>query len=113
MSGRLTTHVLDISRGCPAAGMRVQLFVRNERGGSVLLRDERTNGDGRLDRPLLADSDMQKGGYELVFWVGEYFAGGSDFLDQVPVRFRITDPGAHYHVPLLAAPGGYSTYRGS
>ena len=116
--GRLTTHVLDIMRGRPAAGMRIGLY-RLDDGGSgtrVRLREARTNADGRTDEPLLAGAAFEAGCYELVFHAGEYFrAAGADigFLDEVPVRFRIADPAAHYHVPLLAAPGGYSTYRGS
>lgn len=121
MSGRLTTHVLDISRGRPAAGVRLQLFARDAEGGGVLLREARTNEDGRVDEPLLKDEDFREGLYEIVFWVGEYFAsltggegsGKAGFLEQVPVRFRVTDRAEHYHVPLLVAPGGYSTYRGS
>lgn len=118
MSGRLTTHVLDISAGRPAAGLRLQLFARDEEGASLLLRDARTNADGRLDDPLLEGADMRNGLFEILFWVGEYFgdgdgAAGDPFLDRVPVRFRIEDGNAHYHVPLLVAPGGYSTYRGS
>lgn len=120
-SGRLTTHVLDISRGKPAEGMRVQLYARDEQGGAKLLREAFTNADGRVDRPLLEGAEMQEGLYELVFGAGDYFrgagseaaSGGGSFLEQVPVRFRVADADAHYHVPLLAAPGGYSTYRGS
>jgi 5-hydroxyisourate hydrolase len=119
MSGRLTTHVLDVSLGRPAAGLRLQLFAPGEEGAGAgePLRDSRTNADGRLDKPLLEGSDMREGVYEILFWAGEYFAnggsGGDRFLDFIPVRFRIADPLAHYHVPLLVAPGGYSTYRGS
>jgi 2-oxo-4-hydroxy-4-carboxy-5-ureidoimidazoline decarboxylase len=116
-AGRLTTHVLDIMRGRPAAGMRIELFRLDEGSGTrVKLRDVRTNADGRTDGPLLAGSGLAAGIYELVFHAGEYFrasAADAGFLDEVPVRFRIADPSAHYHVPLLAAPGGYSTYRGS
>ncbi|WP_206424213.1 hydroxyisourate hydrolase [Cohnella candidum] len=118
MSGRLTTHVLDISAGRPAAGLRLQLFALDEEGAPLLLRDVRTNADGRLDEPLLEGADKGNGLYEILFWVGDYFGSGDGeagdpFLDWVPVRFRIADGNAHYHVPLLVAPGGYSTYRGS
>ena len=116
-TGRLTTHVLDIMRGRPAAGMRIELYRLGDGGGRrERLKDARTNADGRTDGPLLAGGEMRTGVYELVFRAGEYFrASGADigFLDEVPVRFRIADPSAHYHVPLLASPGGYSTYRGS
>ncbi|WP_373232878.1 hydroxyisourate hydrolase [Cohnella sp.] len=122
MIGRLTTHVLDLSEGKPAAGMRVQLFSLPEEGSATLLKDSLTNHDGRLEQALLEGEALKAGVYELVFWAGEYFALGveNDFRDRVdaflgliPVRFKVTDPSANYHVPLLAAPGGYSTYRGS
>jgi hydroxyisourate hydrolase len=79
----------------------------------------RTNADGRTDAPLLGPGEMQRGQYELVFYVGDYFAGrlpsaaGPPFLDHVPVRFGISDAQAAYHVPLLCSPWAYSTYRGS
>ncbi len=121
MSGRLTTHVLDTSRGRPAAGMRVELFrldpASDERG---LLKEARTNADGRTDAPLLAEDELSSGLYEIVFEVGEYFAGQPEagsadppFLGRVPVRFGVANPSAHYHVPLLASPWSYNTYRGS
>jgi 5-hydroxyisourate hydrolase len=78
-----------------------------------------TNADGRLDEPLLQGSDMEVGSYEIVFCVGRYFRESGlslarpAFLDEVPVRFGIADAQAHYHVPLLVSPYGYSTYRGS
>ena len=102
----LTTHVLDISAGRPAAGVAIELV----RGGEVVASAV-TNADGRTDGPLLAT--LEAGEYELRFAVGDYFGGGPGFLDVVPVRFGVTDPGSHHHVPLLVAPGGYSTYRGS
>jgi 5-hydroxyisourate hydrolase len=77
-----------------------------------LLKTVRTNTDGRSDQPLLAADEMKPGEYELVFHVGDYFQTRS-FLDRVPVRFTITDPGASYHVPLLCSPWSYTTYRGS
>ena len=70
-----------------------------------------TNADGRTDAPLL--DALEAGEYELRFAVGDYFGGEPAFLDVVPVRFGVIDPAAHHHVPLLVAPGGYSTYRGS
>lgn len=107
MSGRLTTHVLDTQHGRPAAGLLIALFSNGAR-----LKEIVTNADGRAEAPLLAGDAMQAGEYELQFHVGEYF-GVRDFLDVVPVRFRISDPAAHYHVPLLCTPWAYSTYRGS
>ena len=109
MSAKLSTHVLDTVRGRPAAGVRIDLCTLPD---GVLLRSVVTNSDGRTDAPLLLDSEVVAGDYELTFFIGEYF-GESAFLDQVPVRFRITDPTASYHVPLLCSPWAYSTYRGS
>lgn len=118
MGGSLTTHVLDLARGCPAADVRIELWRLDAPGGRELLADTRTNADGRTDAPMLAGADFTTGSYELLFDVGEYFAGqetttGQPFLGQVPVRFSIADPTAHYHVPLLVTPWSYSTYRGS
>ena len=116
--GRLTTHVLDTANGCPAAGVTVTLH-RLEPAGPVPLATRTTNLDGRCDAPLLEGSALVAGVYELWFHVGEYFRSKgtplSDpaFLDEVPVRFGVGDPAAHYHVPLLVSPYGYSTYRGS
>jgi len=101
----LTTHVLDVARGRPAAGVAIALL----RDGAVVA-EAVTNADGRTDAPLLAT--LEAGEYELRFAVGDYF-GEAGFLDVVPVRFGVVDPDAHHHVPLLVAPGGYSTYRGS
>ena len=117
-SGRLTTHVLDTASGRPAAGVRIDVF-RLDDGEPTLLHEAVTNADGRCDAPLLAGRAFAAGRYELVFHAGAYFrASGvalSDpaFLDEVPIRFGIAEAGAHYHVPLLISPYGYSTYRGS
>jgi hydroxyisourate hydrolase len=114
MPGRLTTHVLDTSRGVPAAGVLIEL-----RRDTRLLATARTNADGRTDEPLLAGDAFRPGRYVIVFHVGDYFAGvgraagETPFLDEVPVHFGIADPEAHYHVPLLVSPWAYSTYRGS
>jgi 5-hydroxyisourate hydrolase len=99
----LSTHVLDVSRGRPAAGVAVAL----RRDGAVVASAV-TDADGRA---RLGDA-LAAGEYELEFAVGDYF-GAREFLDRVPVRFRIADPDAHYHVPLLVSPWAYSTYRGS
>jgi 5-hydroxyisourate hydrolase len=115
----LTTHVLDTARGRPAAGMALELARLDENGGSQVLKSVHTNADGRTDEPLLSEGESVRGVYEIVFEVGEYFAGrpeagdGLPFLGRVPLRFGISDPSAHYHVPLLASPWSYSTYRGS
>jgi 5-hydroxyisourate hydrolase len=118
MPAKLSTHVLDTAHGCPAAGMKIELWSLDgeER---TLVTTAKTNADGRTDTPLLASQEMKAGQYEIVFFVGDYFAGKSTtlpktrFLDKVPVRFGIADAGAAYHVPLLVSPWAYSTYRGS
>ena len=82
----------------------------------VLLKTVATNADGRTDAPLLTAEEVTVGHFELVFFVKPYFATrGIDcvFLDEVPVRFSISDSSASYHVPLLVTPWSYSTYRGS
>jgi 5-hydroxyisourate hydrolase len=110
MSARpgLSTHVLDLTRGKPAAGMRVELW----RDGG-LVKSVVTNADGRTDAPLLEGAELAAGEYELIFHVGAYFGPADRFLDRVPVRFTIHDTQARYHVPLLCTPWAYSTYRGS
>jgi 5-hydroxyisourate hydrolase len=109
--GKLTTHVLDSAHGRPGAGITIELFVL--RGGDwALLKTVATNADGRTDGPLLEGTAFLAATYELVFHVGPYFRQ-QGFLDQVPVRFTIRDPAAHYHVPLLCSPWSYTTYRGS
>ncbi len=107
MPAKLSTHVLDTKNGRPAAGLKLELW----RGGAPL-KVAHTNDDGRTDEPLLCAEEMLEGEYEVIFHVGDYF-GERAFLDQVPVRFRISDPTASYHVPLLCSPWAYSTYRGS
>lgn len=113
MSG-LTTHVLDTAHGRPAAGLEIEL-ARIENGERRVIKTVRTNDDGRNDEPLLTEGEFEVGEYELVFSVGAYFGEGGEppFLDQVPVRFGVSDPGSHYHVPLLVSPWSYSIYRGS
>jgi 5-hydroxyisourate hydrolase len=116
--GRLTTHVLDTATGRPAAGMKLELF-RLVDGGHRLLKTVITNGDGRCDAPLLLGPELVRGTYELLFHVGDYLRAGGGrladppFLDLVPLRFGIAEPGQHYHVPLLVSPFAFSTYRGS
>ncbi len=113
-TGRITTHVLDTASGKPAAGLKID-FYRLDGAARELVKSVSTNDDGRCDSPLVAGDEMTTGVYELVFHVGDYLNTGAvvGFLDQVPVRFGIDDPSAHYHVPLLVSPFGYSTYRGS
>ena len=116
MPAKLSTHVLDTAHGCPAPQMKIELWRLD--GARTLLKTVFTNSDGRTDAPLLAADEMKTGQYEIVFFVGDYFAtksasGAGRFLDTVPVRFSITDATASYHVPLLCSPWAYSTYRGS
>ncbi len=118
MAGYLTTHVLDTGRGRPAAGVKITLY-RLEGAARMPLAEAVTNDDGRTDAPILPQEAFAPGAYELVFQAGDYLRGtgqaGAEplFLDAVPVRFGISDGQAHYHVPLLLSPFGYSTYRGS
>lgn len=114
MPGKLSTHVLDLTTGRPAVGMRIELWQLD--GKHTLLKAVTTNADGRTDEPLLASTAMVAGTYELVFFVKDYFVThleDSPFLDRVPVRFAIANAAAGYHVPLLVTPWSYSTYRGS
>ncbi len=117
--GRLSTHVLDTMNGCPAAGMRIEFLEAGMAGGWTLLGDFRTNADGRADQPILANEAFRTGRFQLRFHVADYFRGKGvslpdpPFLDIVPIHFGISDPDEHYHVPLLASPFAYSTYRGS
>lgn len=116
--GRLTTHVLDTALGVPAKGLKIELFAQTA-DGFEKVSDHVTNDDGRVDSPILADATFKTGVYELRFHAGDYLKTcGADlpdplFLDVIPIRFGIADAGAHYHVPLLLSPFGYSTYRGS
>jgi 5-hydroxyisourate hydrolase len=107
--GRLTTHVLDTTSGKPAAGVAVRLY----RGG-LLIASAVTNDDGRCDAPLLEGHSLVSGVYDLVFAIGDYFAlPAPRFLDEVVLRFTVGDATQHYHVPLIATPWSYTTYRGS
>jgi 5-hydroxyisourate hydrolase len=120
MIGKLTTHVLDTTRGCPASGLTIELWWTNSSSGEkTLLKTTTTNQDGRTDAPLLVGDELKPGIYELVFVAGRYLAQTFNnlpnpmFLDRIPIQFGIADPTAHYHVPLLVSPYSYSTYRGS
>ncbi|WP_405156924.1 2-oxo-4-hydroxy-4-carboxy-5-ureidoimidazoline decarboxylase [Paenibacillus sp. FSL K6-0108] len=122
VGGRITTHVLDTSKGIPAAGVRVELYVLNrdgEKESAMKIAESVTNADGRLDAPLLEGEKLVKAVYELQFNVEEYYMQqsteefGQALWTMVPIRFVVTDAMSHYHIPLLIAPGAYSTYRGS
>jgi 2-oxo-4-hydroxy-4-carboxy-5-ureidoimidazoline decarboxylase len=118
VAGRLSTHVLDTHAGKPAQGVRIELF-EVAYAAPVRLAEAETNHEGRTDQPLLADAPLRIGGYELVFHMGAYYRAhgvvgtGQLFLDEVCIRFGISEPEGHYHVPLVATPWSYSTYRGS
>jgi 5-hydroxyisourate hydrolase len=106
-TGGLTTHVLDLVSGKPAAGMTIELYHVGKHITTVV-----TNADGRTDKPLVEAAALLPGEYQLMFHVGPYF-GQAGFLDRVPVRFTVREAGGRYHVPLLCSPWAYSTYRGS
>ena len=110
----LTTHILDTAHGQPAAGVRVRVFAVDE--GRRRVAEATTNEDGRTDSPLLGADALKTGCYELEFDIGDYFeritGSGPEFLGTVVIRVSLVS-GEHYHVPLLASPYGYSTYRGS
>jgi 5-hydroxyisourate hydrolase len=117
--GHLSTHVLDHTRGKPAPDVAVELHVLDADGSWRTLKRVRTNADGRTEQPLLSGPEFKPGTYMLTFHIGDYFrrAGAAlpdpPFLDLVPLRFAIGEPDGHYHVPLLATPWSYTTYRGS
>ncbi len=108
----LSTHVLDTARGVPAGGITLMLFAVDGQTRTLVARGV-TNADGRTDAPLA--TALAAGTYELVFAVAAYFehAATPAFFDEIPIRFIVTGEGQRYHVPLLLAPWGYSTYRGS
>ena len=114
---KLTTHVLDVFSGKPGKGIKVELFFldgnNREKVTSITL-----NNDGRSDKPLVEKDKFKNGKYELIFHIGDYFKTITNqdqpqFLDDVIVRFGISNNKENYHVPLLVSPWSYSTYRGS
>jgi 2-oxo-4-hydroxy-4-carboxy-5-ureidoimidazoline decarboxylase len=117
--GRLSTHVLDTHSGKPAAGVTVELVELSKLGASRVITSAITNSDGRTDAPLIGCRPVPIGRYELTFSVGKYFAdrgvlmSDPPFLDSIPLRFSVSDPEGHLHVPLLVTPWSYATYRGS
>ncbi|MFY1708647.1 hydroxyisourate hydrolase [Tritonibacter scottomollicae] len=118
MTGYLTTHVLDTARGCPAEGIKIALY-KVSGDSNEKIAETVTNADGRTDSPILPAETFETGTYELVFFCGDYLRASGQagdapmFLDQVPIRFGMSEADSHYHVPLLLSPYGYSTYRGS
>ncbi len=117
--GHLSTHVLDTHSGTPAAGIAVELVELSELGASRVVTRGITNGDGRTDAPLIDGRPVPIGCYELTFSVARYFAerqvpmSDPPFLDRIPLRFSLSEPEGHFHVPLLVTPWSYATYRGS
>jgi 5-hydroxyisourate hydrolase len=117
--GLLSTHVLDTMRGRPAPGVQLELYAVAPDNTRTLLVRTSTNADGRTDAALLDESSFKPGCYEIVFHLGDYFrAAGAPvaeppFFNLVPIRFDLIDPDYHYHVPVVASPWTYSTYRGN
>jgi 5-hydroxyisourate hydrolase len=115
----VTTHVLDITLGRPAEGVRVELYELAGGSERKLVADLATNADGRTDKPLISADQARSGRFELLFHAGDYFRrrraelADPPFLDVIPIRFGVADPQAHYHVPLIVSPWSYSSYRGS
>jgi len=115
VNGSLTTHILDTAKGQPAPGVVVEL--RSIDGArTTRLATATTGWEGRTEHPLLSGAPLRIGVYELCFHIGDYLgdalAEQPPFLDVIPVRFGISEPERHYHIPLLVSPGAYSTYRG-
>jgi 2-oxo-4-hydroxy-4-carboxy-5-ureidoimidazoline decarboxylase len=117
--GRLSTHVLDTHSGNPAAGIPIELVELSALGESRIIARALTNHDGRTEQPLIGGRPVPIGNYELRFNVASYFASRNvalsdpPFLDSIPLRFSVSDPEGHLHVPLLVTPWSYATYRGS
>ena len=113
---KLTTHCLDAFSGRPAKGVKVDVYFvsgKREKLNSIVL-----NNNGRSEKPLIEGANFKEGQYELVFFVGDYFKKITDlpatpFLNEIIIKFGVSDPTEHYHVPLLFTPWSYSTYRGS
>ncbi|WP_179403852.1 hydroxyisourate hydrolase [Burkholderia guangdongensis] len=112
MAAGITTHVLDVSTGKPAAGMQVELFDLSAQPPKLVARMKTTH-DGRTETPILPPAQARAGSFELRFWVADYFRTPDVFADVVPVRFTVADAAQHYHVPLLCSPWSFGTYRGS
>ena len=113
---KLTTHCLDTFSGRPAQGIKVDVYSvsgKREKLNSIVL-----NNNGRSEKPLVEGANFKEGQYELVFFVGDYFRKITDlpttpFLNEIVIKFGVSNPKEHYHVPLLVTPWSYSTYRGS
>ena len=111
---RISTHILDTAKGAPASGIVVALKRTSTQGRSWdSVGSGITNENGRIASLLDASETLQQGTYELIFHVGDYFEAKEHFYPEIAVQFLVHDPSAHYHVPLLLSPYGYTTYRGS
>ncbi len=115
---KLTTHVLDVYSGKPGKGIKVDLYYYESQDKKTKISSIILNNDGRADKALIEGTNFKEGKYEMVFFVGDYFRKITDisnipFLDDVIIRFGISNVKEHYHVPLLVSPWSYSTYRGS
>ena len=113
---KLTTHCLDTFSGKPAKGIKVDVYSISEKREKI--KSITLNNNGRSDKPLIEGSNFKEGQYELVFFVGDYFKKittlpKTPFLNEVVIKFGISNPQEHYHIPLLVSPWSYSTYRGS
>jgi 5-hydroxyisourate hydrolase len=111
---RISTHVLDTAKGAPASGILVALKrAAPDRRTWDSVGSAITDENGRIASVLDASETLQEGTYQLIFHVGDYFEAREHFYPEIAVQFRVNDPSAHYHVPLLLSPYGYTTYRGS
>ena len=115
---KLTTHVLDIYSGIPGKGIKVDIYYYVQEDKKENLNSVVLNNNGRADKPLVEGTNFKEGKYELVFFIGDYFKKLHNtkkipFLDDVVIKFGISNVKEHYHVPLLVSPWSYSTYRGS
>ena len=113
---KLTTHCLDTFSGKPAKGIKVDVYSISEKREKI--KSITLNNNGRSDKPLIEGANFKEGQYELVFFVGDYFKKittlpKTPFLNEVVIKFGISNPQEHYHIPLLVSPWSYSTYRGS
>jgi 2-oxo-4-hydroxy-4-carboxy-5-ureidoimidazoline decarboxylase len=113
VAGHLSAHVLDTARGQAAEGIPIELFREG-----VLIQEAITNSDGRTDKPLLAEGPLRIGRYELRFHIENYYTNWANvtdppWYDVIPIRFGVSQPEGHYHIPLLLGPWTYTTYRGS
>ena len=115
---KLTTHVLDVYSGKPGKGIKVEIYYYSENNKKIKVNNIVLNTDGRSEKPLLEGTNFKEGKYEIVFFVGDYFKKLTDtpkipFLDDVVLKFGVSNAKENYHVPLLVSPWSYTTYRRS